>query len=386
MRKRRLKRRLAHAVRDERLAQEDARRVAQEAMRLRLALEALPHSLVVWDEQGNVVLRNRRELDPALPRSGQALIDAAVNDLVQAGVAVEPVERTLELRGPHPRQLVLRAVPMHAGDQWLGAVASVDDVSERRLLDAVRRDFVANVSHELRTPVGALALLGEALSGESDPTVVSRLAGRITAEADRAARMIEDLLDLSRIEAGDRFRQERVSVDALVSAAIERSRPVAGLCQVELESSTDRARGAWLLGEEAQLVSALANLVDNAVKYSHPGSSVRVSARLVNGCVDISVRDRGIGIPRQDLQRIFERFYRVDRARSRDTGGTGLGLSIVRHVATNHGGDVSVESAEGKGSTFTLRLPVVPGAAQPGTTASADSVAASGSDTVRAIS
>ena len=342
--------------------------MAREAMRLHLALEALPHSLVVWDEHGGVVLRNRPDPDPALPSAGEALVDAAVDDLVQAGVASEPVTRTLEMGGPPPRQLVLRALPLLDGEQPLGAVATVDDVSERRLLDAVRRDFVANVSHELRTPVGALALLGEALSGESDPAVVSRLARRITAEADRAARMIEDLLDLSRIEAGDPVRQQKVSVDTLVSAAIERSRPVAGLRDVQLDSSAIQARGVCLLGDEAQLVSAVANLVDNAVKYSDAGSSVQVSARVVNGCVDISVRDRGIGIPTQDLQRIFERFYRVDRARSRDTGGTGLGLSIVRHVATNHRGDVSVESAEGEGSTFTLRLPVMSVEGQSGAT------------------
>lgn len=359
MHKRRLKRRLVQAVREERVAREDARRLGQEAVRLRLALEAVPQSLVVWDEQGGVVLRSLPEPDPGLPRSGDALIDAAVDELLQAGAASEPVSRTLELPGPPARQLVLRTLPLHHDEQLLGTVAVVDDVSERRQLEAVRRDFVANVSHELRTPVGALALLGEALTGESDPIVVSRLARRITAEADRAARMIEDLLDLSRIEAGGPPCQQEVSVDALVSAALERSRPGALLRDVRLDGTSVQPTGAWLMGDEAQLVSAVANLVDNAVKYSDAGSSVKVRARVGDGCVDITVRDRGIGIPTRDLQRIFERFYRVDRARSRDTGGTGLGLSIVRHVATNHGGDVSVESAEGVGSTFTLHLPAI---------------------------
>ena len=346
----------------ERLVQEQARRRAGDATRLRVALQAIPQALAVWDEDGEVVLRNRAEPDTALGRSGNALINAAVDDLVRDGLGSEPMTRTLDLRGPPPRQLVLRALPLRDGDRHLGAVVVVDDVSERRLLEAVRRDFVANVSHELRTPVGALALLGEALSGESDPQVVSRLARRITAEADRAARMIEDLLDLSRIEGGDPVRQQKVGVETVVGAAMERSRPVAELRRVQLDSSAVFAGGLWLMGDEAQLISAVANLVDNAVKYSDAGSSVRVSARVVGGGVDISVRDRGIGIPRKDLQRIFERFYRVDRARSRDTGGTGLGLSIVRHVATNHGGEVSVESTEGEGSTFTLRLPGPSGA------------------------
>ena len=377
MRKRRLKRRLVQAVREERVAREDARRLGQEAVRLRLALEAVPQSLVVWDEQGGVVLRSLPEPDPGPPRSGDALIDAAVDELLQAGVASEPVTRTLELPGPPARQLVLRTLPLHHDEQLLGTVAVVDDVSERRQLEAVRRDFVANVSHELRTPVGALALLGEALTGESDPIVVSRLARRITTEADRAARMIEDLLDLSRIEAGGPPRQQEVSVDALVSAALERSRPGALLRDVRLDGTSVQPTRAWLMGDEAQLVSAVANLVDNAVKYSDAGSSVKVMARVGDGCVDITVRDRGIGIPTTALQRIFERFYRVDRARSRDTGGTGLGLSIVRHVATNHGGDVSVESAEGVGSTFTLHCPPSSAERQSQATQSHDGAASS---------
>jgi len=225
-------------------------------------------------------------------------------------------------------------------------------------LEAVRRDFVANVSHELRTPVGALALLGEALSGETDPIVVSRLAKRITAEADRAARMIEDLLDLSSIEAGGPMNRRRVSVGAVVSAAVERAQPSATLRSVRLVVSAPSLHEAFVEGDEAQLVSAVANLVDNAAKYSHLDSAVDVSVDIKETDVEISVRDCGIGIPRDDLERIFERIYRVARARSRDTGGTGLGLSIVRHIATNHSGAVSVDSSEGQGSTSTLRLPM----------------------------
>jgi two-component system sensor histidine kinase SenX3 len=362
MRKRRLRRRLAEAVRNEGRALERARQLSREATRLRLALEALPHSVIVWDEDRRVVLRNCPEPEGAGPRPGEALLDAAIEELGTATARSEPVTRTVELRGPPARQLMLRAMPLRTDGGCLGMVAVVDDGSDRQRLDAIRRDFVANVSHELRTPVGALALLGEALSGETDLEVVSRLAVRISAEADRAARMIEDLLDLSRIEGGGPMGHRPVAVQAVVGAAVERAAPVVGPRNVRVVTST--AGDAYVLGDEAQLVSAVANLIDNAVKYSDAGATVRVSAKGDDAEVSISVRDRGIGIPATDLERIFERFYRVDRARSRGTGGTGLGLSIVRHVATNHGGDIVVHSVEGKGSTFTLRLPVVPPSTQ----------------------
>ncbi len=288
---------------------------------------------------------------------GAPLVAAAIDELVQPGEVPQHRTRTIELHGPPPRQLLLSAYPLERDDEVLGTVAVADDVSERGRLEAMRRDFAANVSHELRTPVGALALLGEALCGESDPMVVSRLAGRITAEADRAARMIEDLLDLSRIEAGGAGAREIIGIASVVSAAVERSHAVAGRREVKLVLSAEDATPVRVVGDEAQLVSAVANLIDNAVKYSEPGSTVRIGILATGGDVEISVADCGVGIPGKDLERIFERFYRVDRARSRDTGGTGLGLSIVRHIATNHGGEVSVESTEGQGSTFTLRLP-----------------------------
>ncbi|MDP1804317.1 MAG: ATP-binding protein [Acidimicrobiales bacterium] len=357
MRKRRLRRRLADAVRDESRARDQITRHARDGVRLRLALEAIPQLLVVWDEHGSVIIRNHHDPHARLPHEASPLLDAAIDELGRLDVRSEPVTRTLELRGPPLRQLVLRTMALSDGPDALGTMAVVDDVSERQKLDAVRRDFVANVSHELRTPIGALTLLGEALSGQTDPAVVSRLAARITAEADRAARMIEDLLDLSRIESAEPPDHRLVDSDAIVAAAIERAAPAAGLKGVRLLSATRRARNVQVLGDEAQLVSAVANLVDNAVKYSDPGSSVKVTAKVIDQALLIEVRDRGIGIPAGDLERIFERFYRVDRARSRGTGGTGLGLSIVHHVATNHGGDVSVESIEGRGSTFTLRLP-----------------------------
>jgi two-component system, OmpR family, sensor histidine kinase SenX3 len=340
---------------------EQSHLLAREAMRLRLALEALPHPLVVWDERGDVVLRNRSESDPVIPPAAGPLVDASMEELGRTGADHEPVTRTLDLRGPPPRQLVLRGIPLRQDQDSLGTVAVVDDVSERRRLDAIRRDFVANVSHELRTPVGALALLGEALREETDPVVVARLADRINVEVDRAARMIEDLLDLSRSEADGGAEYRPLDVEGVVAAGVERGARIAEKRKVRLITSTERTNGIQVMGDEVQLVSAVANLVDNGVKYSDPGSSVKVRTRLDEGHVLIAVRDRGIGIPSNDLERIFERFYRVDRARSRGTGGTGLGLSIVRHVVTNHGGEVFVESCEGEGSTFTLRLPAITG-------------------------
>ena len=355
MRKSRLKRRLAEALLAQEKATEAARRSGADAVRLRLACEAIPQTIVVCDEQRRVLLWNRDGL-------GQApyapLVEAAIDEELRACAGTEARTRTVEFRGPPPRSLVITVAPLSDEGERLGTVAFVDDVSERRQLAQVRRDFVANVSHELRTPIGALSLLGEALGGETDLNVVARLADRITAEAHRAGRMIEDLLDLSRIEAHGLPAREPVGVDAVVRGAIERVKPMAEMKGVEIVTSLRGAPVPEVPGDEAQLISAISNLLDNAVKYSDRGSAVKVKVRQVDEeWVEVTVRDRGIGIPSKDLERIFERFYRVDRARSRETGGTGLGLSIVRHVADNHGGEVSVESQEGAGSTFVLRLP-----------------------------
>ena len=233
----------------------------------------------------------------------------------------------------------------------------IDDVTDRRRLEAVRRDFVANISHELKTPVGALALLAETLLAEDDPAVAQRLAERMLAEAFRVGRTIDDLLELSRIEADEEARRDDVPVHLVIAEAVDRVRPAAEQQGITIEVEEPPQRLA-VAGDRRQLVSATYNLLENAVKYSDQGSSVQVRARTDGRWVDIEVEDHGIGIPRRDLERVFERFYRVDRARSRETGGTGLGLAIVRHVASNHAGEVRVESAEGEGSTFTLRLPV----------------------------
>jgi two-component system sensor histidine kinase SenX3 len=249
-----------------------------------------------------------------------------------------------------------------------GVVIVIDDISERRRVDALRRDFVSNISHELKTPVGALGLLAETLISETtasdddglDPTsaaVVQRLAARLHHEALRMGRTIDDLLELSRIEVGEPPTNELIPVVQILADAVERVRPAAELRDVKVEVGCSPPQLA-VAGDRRQLVSAVANLVDNAVKYSDPGSIVHVAGHGAGRWAELSIEDRGMGIPRPHLERIFERFYRVDQARSRETGGTGLGLAIVRHVAGNHHGTVLVESDEGVGSTFTLRLPI----------------------------
>ena len=342
-----------------------ADRAAQEALarataattasrRLRAALDVLPVGVVVADESGSEVARNRRAAALVTAGTGAAIAAHAVDELVGAAARGITRHETLELHGPPPRTLMLSAEPMAGDDGPGGAVVVVEDVSERRQLEAVRRDFVDNVSHELRTPVGAIAALAEALSDESDAGVMRTLAVRIGAEADRATQIIEDLLDLSRIESGVGGR-DRVAVAAVIAAAAQRVQAQADECSIELV-----VRGvdptAAVLGDERQLTSAVTNLLDNAVKYSEPGSTVELDV-VAGADVRIAVRDQGIGIPTREHERIFERFYRVDRARSRQTGGTGLGLSIVRHVALNHGGTVLVDSREGEGSVFTLVVP-----------------------------
>ncbi|MFP3901278.1 MAG: sensor histidine kinase [Acidimicrobiia bacterium] len=355
--------RLEHTVADA----VDQRRAAGAARdRLSWALGAIESGIVIFDERGGVVYRN----DPAASflgaRHGGALVEEAIEELAAVALRGEGAERELVLYGPPRRVMDVRAAPLADPARPSGALVVVEDISERWRLENVRRDFVANISHELKTPVGALALLAETLLDEDDIEVTHRLAERVSAEAFRVGRTIDELLELSRIEAGTGPAAEPVAIDAVVGEAVDRVRPAAE--QRDIAVVVDEPdRPLTVTGEHRQLVSAVANLVENAVKYSEPGSTVEVGARTDGRWVDVAVRDHGIGIPQRELERIFERFYRVDEARSRDTGGTGLGLAIVRHVASNHGGEVRVESREGVGSTFTLRLPADGGRRPPST-------------------
>ena len=325
-----------------------------ELARLRVALDALPIGVVLADADGAVLFRNSVSEHIAGSRHADVLVGEAIDALVAGAIVGRPRRQTLDLFGPPRRTLLLRADPIDGGQG--GALVTVADETDRSRLDAVRTDFVANVSHELKTPVGAMTVLADALAGADEPEVVERLAGRIVDEAERLSRTIDDLLELSRIELEGQAVTEPVSVDLVISEAVGRARSLAARRGISI-GVCNAPSGLEMVGDRRQVVSALGNLVENAVKYSEPAGTVAVRAERVDDWIEMTVVDHGIGIPARDLERIFERFYRVDRARSRETGGTGLGLSIVRHVAANHGGDVQVSSVEGEGSTFVLRVP-----------------------------
>lgn len=280
---------------------------------------------------------------------------------------VSAVRRDGEIRDA---DLALRRPPIGATEMQVrvrvallsatAVLVLVEDLSEARRLDAVRRDFVANVSHELKTPVGALSLLAEAVdSASDDPETVRRFAGRMQGEAARLGNLVNDLVDLSKLQDVDPLEHsELVDVDHVVREAVDATRTLATAGEIELV--VGERSGACVLGDEQQLVMALRNLVTNAITYSPSRTRVGVAARVTDGVVEISVTDQGMGIPPEEQDRIFERFYRVDQARSRVTGGTGLGLALVKHVCVNHAGECTVWSVPGEGSTFTLRLPEAP--------------------------
>lgn len=317
-------------------------------------LDALPLAVVFCGVDGAEIGRNAAARSLGRAPSG-LLIDEAIERHLRRALLGGDVDEVIELYGPPKQVVIVRATRLASG----GAVALVDDITERRRLDAMRTDFVANISHELKTPVGAIAVLADALVGEDDAEVIQRVVQRMVTEAERAARTIDDLLELSEIEQHE--VREGVVLDAndMIRAATDRFRQAAEQRELILEvtTSVDDVR---FLGDPRQVLSALGNLIDNAVKYSEQGGTVRLSTvRHIGGMVELIVADCGVGIPAKDLDRIFERFYRVDKARSRGTGGTGLGLAIVRHVVNNHRGEVDVTSVEGEGSTFTLRFPAL---------------------------
>jgi two-component system sensor histidine kinase SenX3 len=321
--------------------------------------------IAVVDSHRDVVYLNERATELGLVH-GRLLDDEAWAAAQRALSGEEVVfDLTVAKRAPGATRADLSAVRGYARllseDDQRFAVVIVDDQSEQARMEASRRDFVANVSHELKTPVGAMGLLAEALlASADDPEAVRPFAERVLVEANRLASMIGELIELSRLQGADPLPDLGVvDVDAVVNEAISRHKVAAD--NAEITITTDAASGLRVLGDEPLLVTALANLVSNAIAYSPHGSPVSISRRRREGFIEIAVTDRGIGIAPKDQQRVFERFFRSDKARSRATGGTGLGLAIVKHVAANHNGTITLWSQPGTGSTFTLAIPAYQG-------------------------
>ncbi|KES07559.1 histidine kinase [Streptomyces toyocaensis] len=325
-------------------------------------LSVLRSSAVVLDEADGVVKASSAAYALGLVRGGKLAVEPMMKmarDTRRDG-EIRQVELDLPRRGTgRGEALAVSARVAPLGSRLV--LLLVEDLTEARRIEAVRRDFVANVSHELKTPVGALSLLSEAVMDASDdPEAVERFAGRMQIEATRLTNLVQELIDLSRVQNDDPLEDaEPIRVDELVAEAIDRCRHQAGAKEITMAAGGTADLRVW--GNRGQLAAALGNLVENAVNYSPARTRVGIAARTVvqpgGDLIEIAVTDQGIGISDKDKERIFERFYRVDPARSRATGGTGLGLAIVKHVAASHGGEVTVWSAEGQGSTFTLRLP-----------------------------
>ena len=321
----------------------------------RTALNALPLGVVIFSAEGAETWRSRGVY--ALIGDGPAADD--INELISSlstrAVRGHVTSRILEVVGPPARTVELRTVPLVNG----GGLVVVEDLTERVLTDRVRTDFVANISHELKTPIGALSVLTDAIRAEleSGDETLRRLADRMIDETSRVARIIDDLLELASIEFVGISRREDVDVTRLLAEVVSRFEHVARAKNVSLNLVNAQERVIASV-DSRQIQTAVSNLVENAIKYTDAHGSVAIEGRISEGSLIIVVHDTGVGIPAEHLDRIFERFYRVDVARSRGTGGTGLGLAIVRHVATNHGGEVNVRSQLGEGSTFTLRIPL----------------------------
>ena len=320
-------------------------------------IEALESAGVVLDPSNNVVKASPGAMAFGLVWN-QALVHPELVALVdQVRRTGESVTQELELaRGPFgDANIYLFVRVARLGVRYILLLA--EDRTESYRLDDVRRDFVANISHELKTPIGAVGLLAEALQAASaEPDQVRRFAKRLTKEAERLARITQEIIELSRLQAADALtKPEVVDIDHVVAMAIDQNRVAADSNRVEIASGGDA--GAEVYGDEPLLAVALHNLIANAIQYSPKGSRVGIGVSNSDGIVEIAVTDQGIGIPEDERDRVFERFFRIDPARSRHTGGSGLGLSIVKHVVQNHGGDIRVWSQPGKGSTFTIRLP-----------------------------
>jgi two-component system, OmpR family, sensor histidine kinase SenX3 len=339
------------------------------AQMLERIVALMPLGAAVVDRHRDVVYHNGRAKELGLVRERQLDDEAwkAARQTLADGADVE-----FDLMPGKGKRLVpgQSGLSVHGQARLLSeedrrfAVVFVYDHSEYARMEATRRDFVANVSHELKTPVGAMAVLAEALlASADDPETVRRFGEKVLVEANRLGDMVSELIELSRLQGAERLPDMgAVDVDTVVSEAISRHKVPAD--NADITVCTDEPSGLRMLGEQALLVTALANLVSNAIAYSPRGSLVSISRRRCGDNIEIAVTDRGIGIAPKDQERVFERFFRADKARSRATGGTGLGLAIVKHVAANHNGTIGLWSQLGTGSTFTLSIPAYDGEAE----------------------
>jgi len=326
---------------------------------LDLIVLASESGIAVVDQFHDVVLSNPRAEELGLVRN-RLIDDRAWDAALKVLADGNPVEVDLSSKNPRTGRdkIAVRCVArLLSKEDKRFVVLFADDDSEQVRMEATRRDFVANVSHELKTPVGAMSLLAEALlESADDPDSVRHFGGKVVAESKRLGNMVTELIALSRLQGAEKLPDlEVVDVDTVVNEAMDRSKLAAENAGISV--TTDHPSGLEVLGDQALLVTALANLIQNAIAYSSDGAPVSVSRALRGDNVAFAVTDRGIGIAKGDQERVFERFFRVDKARSRATGGTGLGLAIAKHVAANHNGSISLWSKLGTGSTFTLQIP-----------------------------
>lgn len=318
-------------------------------------LSVLRSIAIVLDSVGAVVNASASAAAYGLIRGGD-IVSPELRELVDR-VRRDQTIREVDLdlaRGPMGgRSMRVRVAPLSAEH----LIVLVEDRTEARRVEEVRRDFVVNVSHELKTPVGGLALLAEAVAdAKDDPESVARFAARMQVEATRLSQLVKEVVDLSRLQVADVIHEpELVDIGSAVKEAVDHTKVAAQAKQIDIEVRSEP--GLEVYGDTDLVITAVRNLISNAIAYSEADTRVAIGARRSDDTVEISVADQGHGIPERDRERIFERFYKVDVARSRATGGTGLGLAIVKHICANHGGDVSLWSEVGQGSTFTIRLP-----------------------------
>ncbi|WP_308467737.1 sensor histidine kinase [Rathayibacter soli] len=320
-------------------------------------LDAMDTAGVVLDPSNNIMKTSQAALALGIVWNGTMSHPELIQLVESVRRTGDPVTAEITLtRGPFgDASIYLRVRVARLGSRYVLLLA--EDRTETYRVEAVRRDFVANVSHELKTPIAAVGLLTDALTvAADDPQAVRRFAELLAAESARLARITEDIIELSRLQATDAVaNSRRVSIAEVVASAVDQNRVSAMAHGIEL--ATGKSSDVEVFGNEALLVAAVHNLISNAIRYSPDRSRVGIGVRRADGVVEVSVTDQGDGIPSSDVDRVFERFYRVDQARSRETGGTGIGLAIVKHAIQNHGGDVRVWSQPGHGSTFTIRLP-----------------------------